>query len=84
MKNRFKLDGDLWCRSVKVNQQLDLIKKVALTEDKEPVFEINFQELLWQYELQDNFSNDSEDSEDHEGQYHTNDKRTNLRNYGMR
>lgn len=81
--NRFKLDGDLFCRSVKVNKELELINKVVYTEDKEPVFEVNFRDLLWQYELQDNFSNDSEDSEDHLSQYHMYDRRSSLRNRSL-
>ena len=71
LENRFKLDGNLYCRNVKVKRELQLINQI-IKENKEPIFEVNFNELIWQYEQQENFSNDSEDSEeDAQCQYET-------------
>ena len=74
LENRFKLDGNLYCLNAKVKNELQLINQIH-KENEEAIFEVNFKELLWQYEHMENFSNDTEDSEEgQQCQYETTNK----------
>ena len=71
LQNRFKLDGNLFCRNRKIQNQLKLFTHIK-QENSESIFQVNYEELLRQYEIKDNYSHDeNSDSDDSEGQYMT-------------
>ena len=60
LQNRFKLDGNLYCRDSKIEKEMSLIKQLQ-TENKEEIFKINYKDIVLQYENNENFSNDSDE-----------------------
>ena len=62
LQNRFKLDGNLFCRSSKIRSELDLISQIKF-EAQDQSYQVNYERLISAYE-QSNFSNES-DEEDH-------------------
>lgn len=69
LKNRFKLDGNLYCKHSTVKKQLDIISQIR-KENNETIFSVNYEQLLKLYEME-NFSNDSEDYDVNHKQYET-------------
>ena len=42
LKNRFKLDGNLYCKNSKIQKELDIIGQIR-KENKETIFSVNYE-----------------------------------------
>ena len=69
LQNRFKLDGNLFCKNAMIQQKISVIEQIK-SENKEDIYSLDYEKFIQAYE-NNNFSNDSEESDITSNQYET-------------
>ena len=79
LQNRFKLDGNLYCKQAMMQQKINVMEHLK-SENNEELYSLDYEKFIRAYENQ-NFSNDSEESDTINNQYETRSVFMGLENF---
>lgn len=63
LANRFKLDGNRWCREIAVKNKLELINQDIVSENQECVFKFDYEQLVRKIQMTIETNHISEDDD---------------------